>query len=54
MEADDLRQVQRRCAADFRLAARAGNCPCSWRARRWFLLGVADYFLEEILLDGAR
>lgn len=53
MELDDLREVQRRCAGDFRLAARVGDCPCARRRRAWFLLGVNDYLMEEILLGAS-
>lgn len=48
----DLRLVQREASAAFRLAIRP--CRCSSRKLVWYMLGMADYLMEEVLLQSAN
>ena len=48
MELENLRAVQRRCLRAYLLAARP--CPCTAKLLAWYMLGIADYLMEEILI----
>jgi hypothetical protein len=42
-----VQHVQRLCVGRFRLAERP--CDCTRKLRAWYMLGIADYLMEEVI-----
>jgi hypothetical protein len=46
---DQLKRIQRECLGRYLLAERP--CSCVHKLRAWYWLGIADYLMEEVLIE---